>query len=321
MRRRKRASRIVKFPRKRFERIVKRVLQASFRPLSRLSRSLSARFAETLFCTPPRQGYSRKDVALLASAQFRIVSSGTRSVATWRWGSGPVVLLVHGWGGHAGRLGAFIEPLTAAGFSVVSFDAPGHGISDGTYCPLPEFVLSVRDVANAYGGASALVGHSLGATACALAVREGMAVQRAVLISPPADPEHYSARFAVILRIPAPVRDAMKERLEKRYGFRWKDLSVVDCARGISAPLLLFHDRGDKKVPFREGEEITRAWPGSRLIATRHLGHHRILRDAEVVRQAVGFLRGEPPAAIQVENAAPVLAFPKAGKAVALSMG
>src|SRR5687767_6768036 len=45
------------------------------------------------------------------------------------WGSGPVVYLVHGWGGRGSQLAPYVEPLTATGHRVVLFDAPAHGDS------------------------------------------------------------------------------------------------------------------------------------------------------------------------------------------------
>src|SRR5688572_2988678 len=42
-------------------------------------------------------------------------------------GDGPTILLVHGWGERASAMGAFIAPLTSAGYRVVAIDLPGHG--------------------------------------------------------------------------------------------------------------------------------------------------------------------------------------------------
>jgi hypothetical protein len=36
---------------------------------------------------------------------------------------------------------------------------------------------------------------------------------------------------------------------------------------------------------------IAQAWPGATLSTTSGLGHRRIVRDADVVREAVGFVR------------------------------
>jgi hypothetical protein len=44
------------------------------------------------------------------------------------------------------------------------------------------------------------------------------------------------------------------------------------------------------EVPFEEGAELARHWPGAELRPAAGLGHLRILRDARCVREAVGFL-------------------------------
>ncbi|MEO8347276.1 MAG: alpha/beta hydrolase, partial [Acidobacteriota bacterium] len=53
--------------------------------------------------------------------------------------------------------------------------------------------------------------------------------------------------------------------------------------------------RRDARVPLRDGVEIVHAWPNARLVRTRGLGHHRILRDEKVISRAVAFLTGRPP--------------------------
>jgi pimeloyl-ACP methyl ester carboxylesterase len=140
----------------------------------------------------------------------------------------------------------------------------------------------------------ALVGHSMGAAACALAIRRGgLAVRAAVLLAPPSNPEVYTSRFARYLRLSDGAADSMKERLERRYGVRFPELRLgtdappcVSDASGVA--VLVVHDRGDKRVPLRDGIAISRSWPQGRLLVTSGLGHHRILRNAEVIRRAVG---------------------------------
>jgi hypothetical protein len=62
--------------------------------------------------------------------------------------------------------------------------------------------------------------------------------------------------------------------------------------------MLVFHDGRDGKIPFRDGEEIVRAWPNAELVQTRGLGHHRILRDRRVIAHAVAFLGNAPCPAV-----------------------
>ncbi len=58
----------------------------------------------------------------------------------------------------------------------------------------------------------------------------------------------------------------------------------------MSASLMVIHDKGDRFVPYSEGAELAAAWPEGRLMTTFGLGHHRILRDRDVVNAAVDFV-------------------------------
>jgi len=211
-------------------------------------------------------------------------------IAAWSWGEGRTILLIHGWGGHAGRLTHYVEPLTHAGFRVLAFDAPGHGDSSGWRVSLPELAIAIAQVAEQVGPIHGVVAHSLGATAVAIALRNGLHVDRAVFLAPASDPEKLSSRFGRLLRLSKAECELMKGRLLQRYNLRWSELKIVDWARSLSTSLLVFHDRGDFKVPLAEGQAIVRAWPRGQLVMTRGLGHHKILRDPAVIIRAVAFL-------------------------------
>jgi pimeloyl-ACP methyl ester carboxylesterase len=255
---------------------------------------LSARLAEHMFRTPPpRYPRLKREERWLALARPGTTPFAGGALPTWTWGKGPAVLLVHGWGGHGGRLTPFVGPLTRAGFSVVSFDAPGHGRAAGRRSALPEFVDAIRAVARTHGPFEAAIGHSLGGAACALALRGGLEVRSLVLLAPPADPEKYSGRFARFFCIPAGARDRMKQRLERRYRMQWQNLRVSGGPGPSRARLLVFHDPRDWKVPFKDGLEIVASWPRAEIVRTRGVGHHRILRDPAVIARAVAFVAGK----------------------------
>ena len=263
----------------------------TFRWLARISLDASAALAECLVRTPPRPKRTRAEDRVLADGRPVVVPARGGRLAAWRWGEGaPAVLLVHGWGGHAGRLAKFVRPLLDAGFSVVAFDALAHGVSAGKRASLPDFADGIRAVDAREGPFEAVIGHSMGAAGAGLAIRDGWAVKRAVFLAPPADPEEFTRRFARSLRIPSEVRDAMKRRLLARYSTRWRDLKLIACAPAIPVPLLIFHDELDHKVPLRERDAILLAWRGASIVHTRGLGHHRILRDPKVIRGAVAFV-------------------------------
>jgi pimeloyl-ACP methyl ester carboxylesterase len=239
------------------------------------------------FRRPKRSRPSRGEQRRLEGGRRSWLRGEDGDLAVWHWGSGPRVLLVHGWNGHAGRLSSFIEPLLEAGFGVVAFDAPAHGISQGQLATLPDFTRSLELVAGVVAPV-ALVGHSMGAAACALAVRAGLPVRAVVLLAPPADPEAYTARFARYMGLSPCCAHSMKERLERRYGVTFPSLRLPAGPPGV--PALVVHDRRDKRVPLRDGISICRSWPKARLLITSGLGHHRILRSPEVIRRATRFL-------------------------------
>ncbi len=216
----------------------------------------------------------------------------------WQWGRGPRVLLVHGWGSHAGRLTPLVPGLIAAGFGVTAFDAPGHGASRGHFASLPEFVDALMLVARAVSPV-ALVGHSLGAAASALGLHAGLDARAAVLLSVPADPAGYTRRYARWMRLTPAVTEAMRRRLEARYGSRLDDYRLAGRPPGV--PTLIVHDQGDTRVSVGNARMLAKEWPQARLFETRGLGHHRILRDPAVLRLVEGFLAdaifGSAPAA------------------------
>jgi pimeloyl-ACP methyl ester carboxylesterase len=244
---------------------------------------------ELFFTPPPTRPTPRIREALETGRPGRVPLAG-RSVATWSWGSGPRVYLMHGWGGLGGQLADFVPPLLRAGFSVVAFDAPGHGASGGRKSSAPEFAAALQAVAAAYGPPAAIVAHSLGAVAASLAVARGLPAQALVYLGPASGPDLYVRRFAAMLGLSRAATEAMRRRAEQRLGIAFADLRQARLAREASAPLLVIHDRDDAEVPWREGAAVAEAWPGAQLLTTSGLGHRRPLRDPDVLRAAVAFL-------------------------------
>jgi pimeloyl-ACP methyl ester carboxylesterase len=267
------------------------VLRTAFRAVGALAPGVAARWAETIFCSPPRHEPRPSEEAFLVTGKRFTVRSENHDLAVWSWGQGPVVVLAHGWGGRAGRFSAIASALVQAEFRVVLFDAPAHGASMGEQASLPQFARALRDVADAIGPIHGLIGHSLGGAAVSLAMRDGLRAEGAVLLASPADVVLFSDAFAEHLRIPIRARDVMRQNLETRLRFRFEELHIPTLAQTMTAPALIIHDRADPDVPYAHGEEIANAWPGAQLVATTGLGHRAILRDPDVVRRTVEFLR------------------------------
>jgi pimeloyl-ACP methyl ester carboxylesterase len=256
---------------------------------------LAGAWAERMFLTPPRALDAAASSLDLIDARNTFIEHKGRLIATWRWGDrdAPAVLLAHGWGGNAAQMRAFAFPLLQAGYRVIAYDQPAHGVSEGKLTGLPDFADVLAEVAAHHGSVQAVIAHSLGGAGAALALAWGKVdFRKIVLVSPPSDLVGYSRRFARWHWIPEPVRKAMQTAIEERYGVRWEDIEVPRVAPRLAAQALVIHDRNDRMMPWKHGATVARHWPGARLLSTDGLGHRRILADEGVTRAAADFIAG-----------------------------
>jgi pimeloyl-ACP methyl ester carboxylesterase len=266
------------------------MLRTAFRTVGAVAPGVAARWAETIFCSPPRQERRPDEEAFLDTGTRITVRHEDQDLAVWTWGNGPAVVLAHGWGSRAGRFSAIAGALVQANFRVILFDAPALGASMGRLASLPQFSRALRAVGETVGPLHGLIGHSLGGAAVSLAMSGGLSAERAILLAPPADVVVFSHAFSEHLRIPLRARSVMRENLENRLRFRFEELHIPTLAREMTVPALIIHDRGDTDVPYSHGEEIAGAWPGAQLIGTTGLGHRALLRDPDVISHTVTFL-------------------------------
>uniref|UniRef100_UPI00202933C4 alpha/beta fold hydrolase n=1 Tax=Actinotalea sp. C106 TaxID=2908644 RepID=UPI00202933C4 len=271
-------------------------LRATFAALDRLAPDLAAERATRLWCTPPGNPGRRKDFRPRPGQIDRVRTERGAELVVESWGEGPVVHLVHGWGGWRGQLGAFVAPLVAAGYRVVAFDAPGHGESEpGLMGPGQGNVLDAVEglaaVGRAFGPAAGMVAHSMGCTAAVVVAREHLAVGRLALIAPNEDFARISYGFAQAIGVTERTRSRLQARLEALCerpvdGF---DLGPLGADGGLPDPLVI-HDRQDKETPYAVGVRIAGSWPNARFLTTSGLGHQRILADDGVVASVVEHL-------------------------------
>jgi pimeloyl-ACP methyl ester carboxylesterase len=211
------------------------------------------------------------------------------------------VYLLHGWGGYRGQFGAFVEPLTSAGFRVVAIDALGHGDSGpGLFGRgrglLPDFTSALDAAIDRFGPPHGLIAHSLGASAAAITVLNGLPVTRLVLIAPISTTMSGVEIFARMARIGPRVRALMPRRIERIARMPLTHFDIVSRAAECEdlPPVLVVHDSGDRMVPFDLGALVAAAWPGGQLLRTDGLGHLRILSDPAVLGAVTGFVAGVP---------------------------
>lgn len=278
-------------PRHRLTELRLKALCLGFHALRRLWPDLAHRGAERLFSSPRRHREPEVErLARLEGRPFHFTSRGLR-LRGQAWGEGPAILCLHGWEGRGTQFHTFVDPLMKAGCSVIAFDQPGHGGSQGHRSGPLEWARATLDLVAQIGPIQGLLAHSLGAAGAAIAMDHGLSVPRAVFLAPPARPDPYYHGVLSLLGFPEADHPAAFLAYARRTGLPPERIRLHSLASGLRTPLLVIHDRGDREVPWTDGEAIASAWPSARLLSTEGLGHRRILRDPGVIQEAVSFLQ------------------------------
>ncbi|MBG9389100.1 alpha/beta hydrolase [Caenimonas aquaedulcis] len=207
--------------------------------------------------------------------------------------AGPVVLLVHGWGGQARQMLALAESMAQQGLRPMLLELPAHGRSAGSVSNLPQFARAIEYAAarllQSGHTLRAVVAHSLGANAAAYAVGRGLPVQRLVLLAPPASPREYTRLFAHVFGLSERTRAAMQGRIEAREGVLMPQFEPDAVGPRVRIPTLVVHDREDSINRFADGVAFAHAIRGAELVATQGLGHRKLLKDAQVLGKVAIF--------------------------------
>lgn len=274
-------------------------VRARLRVLERLAPDAADRFALDLWCRVPPGGRTldlRPDGGEVVGLP---VPRGGQALAEV-WGEGPVVYLLHGWGGWRGHLGALVEPLVQAGYRVVAIDAPGHGeAGPGMLGPGRGTVMEVSEALDAavarFGDeAAAVVAHSMGTVVATHALADGrLRADRLVLVAASHAFTDDVALFTRTLRLRERTRDHLVATLEEITGRELADFDLVRAGGGFTPPpTLVVHDRTDRRTPYRAAQDVAAAWPDVRLVTTEGYGHTRLLGAPETVASTVAHVTG-----------------------------
>lgn len=272
---------------------LRRRLQRLFRWLAWLSPPLAARIAAFLLRTPLSHRPDAADDAFHATARRRRLHTPAGNVEAHEWaGTGPTVLIVHGWISHSGRFAALINALRQRGFRVVTFDAPGHGRSGGHRADLITFRTAIETVAREFGPVDALVAHSFGALATAIWLgHTALPTPKAVVfVGMMHSLDYLIESFVIVMQLRADVTARLHALLTRQYGVEPGQLSVRALAAHIRMPVLLVHGGIDDLVPSAHASEIAALLDDARTLIVPGQRHSEPLRDASTIAAMVSFL-------------------------------
>lgn len=233
-----------------------------------------------------------QDAPLLDGAEeFRFGPDGSR--LAWSIGEGPLVPMVHGYGGRGLQMAGLARFLAEKGFRCVFFDAGGHGDSRRERVGFHTFIADVGALTKNLGeDIYAWVGHSAGGLGMMRSrAIHGVKATRYVCISAPLFPYVPLDTFRHKAGADEPVLDFVKPVLAEQFQTTWTALMSGEAYRPEEGvPLLAVYDRSDERVRHDDAEKIAALWPGTHIIKTEGYGHNRILRSPEAWEAVAEFL-------------------------------
>lgn len=224
-----------------------------------------------------------KEFLAKGSRQTLFVPETGGHVVTYRYGSGPAIILVHGWAARGAQLSKFVEPLVAKGHSVVLFDQPAHGESSLRATNIFQFSYSLKRVIEEERDVAGLVGHSMGCSAIAANLGWFPWIDKVVLMAPHFDLRSDMLGWITKRGIAPEMVEGLIDWLEIRYELKFEKINLYEVAKTIESDVLLIHDEDDDATIFQNSKELLALLPASELFSTQGLGHFRLVRDPRVV--------------------------------------
>lgn len=269
-----------------------KIQTATLRTVCRLAPKAATSVSYFLFRRPRRKKLGYLSQLPSGAHRFELPYNHTKLVG-YEWGTGTqTVLLIHGWEGQVGTMLGFVEPLLAAGYRVVSLDGPGHGESGQLTTTVLDYAQAIEQVCQHFGGFYGIVAHSFGGAATFFALEKANCKQpeKLVTVAPMTNLMVHVEIFQRLVGITEDVLNGMLNRIEDDMNIHRDSWNMLSAAEKIQGKNLIWHDDTDHIISLNDSRKLAFHLKHSEIRQTSGLGHKRILKDPEVVRQTVAFM-------------------------------
>lgn len=253
----------------------------------RLAPRHAKRVARALLLTPQRD---QRAIAAPVGLSEQPLTTPQGEIMTYRLGSGPVWLLVHGWSGSARQFFPLMEQIAAAGFTALAYDHPAHGQSAGRHGHLPLFLRTLETLLDHEVPPVALTAHSMGAAVVLSSHHPALAGVPLLLVAPVLD--YVPQLYGMVARsgYSMPLFKAVVRDIEEEFQLPLANLDPLGQLLARTSPATIVHDREDRFAPYLDSARAAEQGEHVSLITTEGLGHGRILASAPLF-SAIGHLR------------------------------
>jgi len=259
-----------------------------------ISTKLVTSYAAKLFTTPIKHKIPKREFEMehKSAQQLLYIPAINKSIVTYEYGkSNSKILLVHGWSGRGTQLFKIADELVKLGYSTVSFDAPAHGKSTGKTTIMSEFIHSVLEIDKQYGPFEIAIGHSLGGMSVLNAIKDGLNVNKAIIIGSGDIVQDILDEFISKLGLKQEISERLRDFFESKYQVKMDEFSAYKAAQKVKIPVLVIHDYDDPEVSVKAGIHIHKQLENGTLYLTEGLGHRKILGNHNVIKKTIDFIK------------------------------
>ncbi|MDJ0882325.1 MAG: alpha/beta fold hydrolase [Gammaproteobacteria bacterium] len=226
------------------------------------------------------------------------IKSQQGDIHAYKTGRGPLVLLVHGWGGGAHQFFPLMLGLAQCGFTALSFDHMGHGLSEKKAATLKQFILTTNHLLDfatrkSPEGLYAIIAHSTGCVAVANGIEKLVREKPLFLIAPVFNyPQHYR-NVLKKLKLGSKLESHYLEEFKKNYKSQYQKYELATKLEKYADLTVIAHDKNDNENSAEDSIQFCATHPLTRLLITTDYDHLRIINSESVWQELKSHLNYE----------------------------
>lgn len=274
-------------------------LRTYFNTLAWIAPNKAGREGFYLFCYPRRRAVKPHHLEFLNTAEKFSIDYSGKKIQGYRWGNGGrKLLLLHGWESHSYWWKSIVSTLSKEKYTIYSIDAPGHGLSEGSYNNIPHYSGLIEQIILQHGEFYAILGHSLGAFASAYTLHRAphLSVSRFVAMAAPGEAKEFVDFYQKAVGLSDRTMQVIGKYFVEKLGRAPDYFSLKEFTKTLELPGLIIHDTEDRDAPYKHAVAAHQNWKTSRMISTTGLGHN--LKSIELIKNVEEFLNQEVHAEI-----------------------
>jgi hypothetical protein len=251
-----------------------------------------------LICYSPKMPVRLQQQQLLDEAEKfsltaydRIFTQTNLTFHGFKWGSGSrLITITHGWGSKAADFSELIPLLRAIpNTTVIAFDVPGNGSSEGELSNGDLFARAMAAVSEKYGTPDVMIGHSLGGMANVLALKlTGIKPKLLISITPLIRLKENFESSMNAVGIAQNKQETYLQSFKEKVGVPASHYDVQQLYRfGPELNHVLLYDDADLISPYVYISEFLSDRPFIRSKNYTGAGHAGIIRSPQVIADII----------------------------------